>query len=459
MAGEAGGYLVGPRRKVRTASNKGVRTFEAAAMSGSEAHLESFATPLSPPFSWGPSSGPTAIERLTFLLLERRLARVGLSGLEATLSRVGPETVLGPFESDPAIRELVVVRTCQRVLVMAVTQNRAATTRLIKAWGPSGPWEERRDADAIRELFQIAAGLDSPAQGEREIRDQLRAAASHVASRHARPILRTLLDRSTQAAASADGPNAASVADLAVDWLRPRLTGGRSGVLVVGAGKVGRRVAERLAKAAQVTLVYRNRSPDAEWSRRLCVRAMPSEAVSLVLPQVDAVVTAAKSTGLILAVRDLPSDPGVGPRWFVDLGLPRNIEPEVASRPGAELVDLGGLPRGALPAPRLEELRRAVETAASEATQEFCRAAAEPWIAELHRWAEGIRRNELARAAGHAGELSEEARVAVERLSERLVRRLLAGATEELRSLPPGPEADPLRRRVLEILRAPDLGS
>lgn len=428
-------------------------------MSGSGAELR--AASASEPDSRTELVGPRTptIERLTLVSLERSLSRLGVAALEDSLAEVTPERVRREFDSDPQVLEAALLRTCQRVLLLAVTQGRDPTARFAGRWGRTGAWEIREDSEAIHHLHRVSAGLDSVASGEREIREQVRAAASNVLSRAPRPILRTILLGASRGPDRADGPETTSVADLAADWLRPHLSGPCHRVLVVGSGTVGRRVAERLAEVAEVTVIYRHRPPDPRWTVRWNVRALPSSAMVGALAEANAVVTAAKSTGRVLGIADLPRDDRKGPRWFVDLGVPRNIEPEVGLRPGTKLVDLDGLPRGRLPDHRLEAIHRAAEASASEGAVEFARAAVEPWVTELRRRGEEVRRDELARALAYAGPISEGARLAIERLSDRLVRRLLSGPTEELRSLPPGPEADRRRRRVLEILREPDPGS
>ena len=174
------------------------------------------------------------------------------------------------------------------------------------------------------------------------------------------------------------------------------------------------------------------------------------------LAKAYAVVAAAKSVGRIVSDIDLPPDRGTGPRCFVDLGLPRNVDPEVGRRPGVELVDLSGLPPHSFPSQRLDETTRVIDSAAEEGIVTFGSAASEPWVDALRAYAEGIRREEWERALRHTGPISDEAREAFERFSERLLRRLLSGPTAELRSLPPGPEMDGWRRRVLELIREAD---
>ena len=383
---------------------------------------------------------------------------MGVSELERTVADISSESLERWFADDPSLREIGLLRTCQRLVVLALTDGPDADQRLSDRLGSVGRWAQRSDSEAVGHLFRVSAGLDSRAPGEREIRDQVRAAASGIRSRHPQAVLRGLLLHASEAAAALGDRGAGSVADLAVAWLLPRLSSQSARVLVIGAGTVGRRAAERLAGRAQVTILYRQRPPDAAWTAQWNVRACPSTELIETVRAVEAVIAAAKTTGRLLGASDLPPPSPSGPRWFVDLGLPRNIDPQIGRRVGCELVDLDGLPRGQIPSELRSEMERIVDSAARVEARELAGAAAEPWISELRRWAETIRREEWERAMAHAGAVSDSARLAYERLSERLVRRLLSGPTRELRALPPGPELDLWRRRVVELFQGSDTG-
>jgi len=391
------------------------------------------------------------VERLRLVSFERNLWQVGVADLEGSVADVTPERLRAWFADDARIRELAMLRTCQRLVVFAVSPDPTLEHRAERELGRTGPWMARSDAEAVRHLYRIAGGLESRAPGEREVREQVRAATGSVLSRHPRPILRRLFVAAAAGAACLDGAETGSVADLAVEWLRPRIPAANARVLVLGAGTVGRRVAERLAPFARVTVVYRRHPPDEAWRGRTAVAAVPSEEMGPALVRADAVVAAAKTTGRLLGVHDLPVTGG--PRWFVDLGLPRNIDPDIGLRDGTQLIDLDGLPRGRLPASRLAEMTETVDRAAERGIRELAAAAVEPWISELRGWAEEVRREEWERAVHHAGAVEDTARAAFERCSERIVRRLLEGPSRELRRLPTGPEMDLFRRHVLELFR------
>ncbi len=412
------------------------------------------------PVGWNREAPETdPVSRLTLLSLERSLDRVGIEALEGTIATLPPTVVRDWFDGEPDLLEVGTLRTCQRFLLFALLRGSDRVPGFRDRFPGGSDWTVRRDADAVRHLYRVAAGLESRAPGERQIRDQVRAAASNVLGRYPRPVLKELLVRAAAVRVPGRPSEGTSVADLAVAWLRGRIGEGEPRVLVIGVGTVGRRVAERLFGVARVTVLYRHRPPEADWSARWTVRARPSTDLAEMLAEADAVVAAAKTTGRILSRADLPDDPHRGPRWFVDLGVPRNIDPGVVGRPGSEIVDLGRLPRGTLPPEELVERLRDIDAAAEEASADLARVSVEPWADTVRHEGERIRREELARALAHTGPIPEPVRIALDRLSERLVRRLLAGPTAELRALPAGPEADWARRRLVEMLREPPPGT
>lgn len=402
-------------------------------------------------------AAPPLVERLRLVSFERSLWRVGIEDLERSVAELTPERVREWFDADLSVRETVVLRTCQRVLVLAVLGEAEGIARLSERLEGSGPWTERTDGETVRHLYRVTAGLESRAPGEAEIRAQVRATVGGVLTRNSRPVLRRLLGGAVDAAEHLPRTGGGSVADLAVDWLLPRLPRSNANVLVIGNGTAGRRAAERLSSRACVTVAYRHRPPDRDWLERSNVRACPSDVIRAALRSADAVIAAAKSTGRVLGTGDLPTTSG--PRWFVDLGLPRNIDPEVARRPDVVLVDLDTLPRGRLSDSRLLEMSQAVETAAQRGIEELTVVTVEPWVSELRRWAEAIRREEWERALKFAGPVPDATRIAFDRATQRLVRRLLSEPSRALRSLAPGPELDLERRRLLELFGLPDLGT
>ena len=410
--------------------------------------------------SWAlsPAEAPPRDGQLSLVVCERTLSKTRIAELEAAVVFLSPERVRRWFTSEPSVREVGVLRTCQRAVVIALTDHPEAVGEWVGQLGGDGTWDLQYGEGAIHRLHRIAAGLDSRTVGEREIRDQVALAASTVLSRYPRPVVREILLAAANGRRAVDLPEAESVADLAVEWLVHRLPRRDAVVVVIGAGTVGRRVADGLAGKARVTVLYRRHPPAPSWAEQKAIRVRPSEEMARALRSAQAVVAAAKTLGRVLNPTDLPSDPREGPRWFVDLGLPRNIDPEIARRSGSELVDLEGLPSKPWAPEQMEQLNRSVDEAAKVSVALWNRVRAEAWVSELRGWAEQLRREEWERAVAHAGPVSEQARLAFQRGSDRLVRRLLAGPTEELRESRSDATADERRQRLVEMFRDPDAG-
>ncbi|MGI0132884.1 MAG: hypothetical protein ACREDK_07345 [Thermoplasmata archaeon] len=396
-------------------------------------------------------------ERLLLTAWEQELRTSGIQGLERAVEGIHPERLTAWFDADPGLQEVAVLKTCQRLLLLALTEDAEPADRLGDRLASMGVWGASNDRAAIHHLFRVAAGFESIATGEREVRDQVRLAASTVVSRHPRPLLRRVLLEAARAAADVEVAGAHSVADLGADWLRSRLSDRSVPILVIGGGRVARRVVERLRGLADVTMLYHSRPPEPAWAAERRVRSRRFGDLRAVLASSEGVVAAAKASGRLISLEDLPPPGSGGPRWFVDLGMPRNIDPRVGGRPGTELVDLEGLQPSIPRDPAaLSEAQRKLAEAADESAVRFARAAAEPWVRALRNRAEAVRSAEFEQALEFAGPVPDLARAAFHRMSERIVTRLLAGPTEELRGLSPEPDHDPRRQKLLDRFSPPD---
>jgi glutamyl-tRNA reductase len=224
-------------------------------------------------------------------------------------------------------------------------------------------------------------------------------------------------------------------------------------VIVVGAGAVGRQVVECLAGSARVTLVYRARSPRPEFVQATGARTVRFDSLADELARADAVITAIKSGSPCLRRSDLPRD---RPLVLIDLGMPRNIDPEVRTLPNVRLVDLEELHARFASAGSNPEQDAAVASLAEAYLETLRGELWEPWVSAWLRSAEVVRRREVANARRFLGTLTPEQEAAVDRLTHRLLTRLVVPPAQRMRSLPVGPDGDHDRQLVLRLL-GPDL--
>ncbi len=389
---------------------------------------------------------------LVLVDLEFSLATAGLDALEEVTQALTRARVAEWFTRFAATEEAVLLSTCHRVELLILARSLSETERWREILpGRRDAWRRREGRAAVRHLFRVAAGRESLAVGEGEVRHQVRAAGAAVASRHPRPVLRTLLLAAADGAETVDPsvPSSRSIAAIAADRLLGLAGPTRPRVLVVGSGTVGRQVVEAVAPYAKTTIVYHRRPPDDDFLRATGAVAVPLDRMLSELDTADAVVTAAKFGHRGLRAADLPTG---RPMLLVDLGVPRNIDPDVRGRPGVRLIDLEELHALAPRPAQLDGDDERVARLAEECADRLARRLEEPWVDSVRRAAEAVRQAELAEARRFLGPLDTEQELAVERLTRRLVDRLLRGPSERIRALPPGADGDARRRFAARLL-------
>ncbi|MDQ5820946.1 MAG: glutamyl-tRNA reductase [Actinomycetota bacterium] len=295
-----------------------------------------------------------------------------------------------------------------------------------------------RDESAALHLFRVAAGLDSLVPGEGEILGQVRTAYECGATG---PVLDRVFRQALYAgkkvrAQTAIGESPASVSSAAAA-LAEQVFGDLGGrrILVIGAGKVSDLAARNLlSRGAEIAWVA-NRTLDgaAELARRFGGEALPLDQATSELRHADVVVSSTSSPGYVLGRAEV--EPAVTgrkgrPLLFVDLAVPRDIDPEIGGLPDCYLYDIDDLEAVVAEtlAGRRQEGERAEAIVAEEA--ERFRAwrvslAVVPAIASLRARAEEIRSTELAKAEGRLGRLTEGERRAVESVTAQIVNKLL----------------------------------
>jgi glutamyl-tRNA reductase len=392
---------------------------------------------------------------LSLFGLEYSLDTASLDDLETVSRSVTRDRVADWFGIFPGTEEVALLSTCHRVELVLLTRFPDERDRWQDVLpGRRSSWNVREGRGVVHHLFRVAAGRESLALGEAEVREQVRAASNTIESRHPRPVLRELF---TGAARGADAvcpsvPPSCSIASIAAARLLELVGRPCPRVLVVGSGVVGRQVTESLRASARVTIVFHRRPPEDAFLRATGARAARLDGLAGEIAASDAIVTAAKFGNHGLRASDLPRDRRL---VLVDLGVPRNIDPHVRSLPNARLVDLEELHTLSEKFLPVDGNDARVEELADRFSERLGPLLLEPWIDSFRRAAEEVRRSEVANARPFLGALDAQQEAAVERLTRRLIARLLLPPTERIRSLPPGPEGDFQRRFAVHLLNPP----
>ena len=376
--------------------------------------------------------------------------------------------------TDGTVAEAVVLATCNRVEIYADTDAFHAGVDAVSdllARSSGVPLSTLTDhlyvhweGQAVTHLFQVACGLDSMVIGESQILGQLRrayAASRAGAGRTLHELFQSALrvGKRVHAETGIDeaGRSLVSVGlERAVTAVGP--LEGRD-VLVIGAGSMGALAGSTLRRAGVASITVANRT--AANARRLATSlegvGIGLEDLESALVKADVVVSSTGATGVVVPlelVSRAVHDRGGRPVAFLDLALPRDIDPAVRNLPGVTLVDLETLQSvlAATEAGAEVEAARSIvmaEVGGFLAWQRARRVA--PTVAALRSRAAQVAEAELARLDARLPELDEHTRAELAATVRRVVGTLLHTPTVRVKELAEAPAAGSYAEALREL--------
>jgi glutamyl-tRNA reductase len=364
----------------------------------------------------------------------------------------------------PGIREGLILSTCNRIELLATQEafdNSAAQgadaaqslPRFLEEFF-SIPFAtlaphlyEFRERDAVRHLFRVASSLDSMVVGEPQILGQVK--ESYTVAREVGAVSTTLeglLQRAFTVAKRVRseteiGSASVSIASVAVDLAR-KIFGSLNGktVLLVGAGEMSELAARHLIQHGAANLIITNRTQAraerlaAELRRPSCAaEVLPFDELYAQADRADIVITSTGAPQKIFGRshgQHLLQRRRNRPMFFIDIAVPRDVDPRMNEVEGCFVYDIDDLQQVAETnlADRSREAEQAEAIVAKEVEKYQKRLTARdsvPAILALQQNAENIREAELARAAKRLGPLTPEQQAAVEALTRSLTAKLL----------------------------------
>jgi glutamyl-tRNA reductase len=392
---------------------------------------------------------------------------------------------LGRLRDQPNLSEAVLVSTCLRTEVYAVVERFHDGVAEIQEFlaDTSGSSVDalgeyctiRFDDDVTEHLFAVASGLESAVLGESEVLGQVRRAWERAQGEHASgPVLGALFRHAVETGKRVRSETAiargiTSLSHGAVALAAASRPGGLAGarVLVLGAGEMGEGVAVALAGHGVEHLVVANRT--VERAEAVVAALPPGAAESTVsadladlaglLTTADVVLTTVGTShpivdrGMLAAA--VASQGDRGDVIVVDLGVPRNVQPEASTLDGLVLLDMEDL-RAAVAGAiggRQDEVAAASGIVADEV--ERYRAAsrardAAPIVSALRSKVEDARVAELDRLRSKRSDMDEAQWEQVDAVTRSLVAKLLHQPTVTLKEAAGTPRGE----RLVEALRA-----
>jgi glutamyl-tRNA reductase len=373
----------------------------------------------------------------------------------------------------PGIDEGMIISTCNRVEVIANLKNGHVDLRgFLREYFQLDPAEfdkhlyEYREQEAIRHVFRVAASLDSMVVGEPQILGQVKEAyATARAVGTVRAQLDQLLTRAFAVAKRVRtetlvGSSAVSVASVAVE-LAKKIFGNLHGksVYLVGAGKMSELAARHLLAHGCASIFVANRTYDRaiRLANKFDGQAIEFNRLYETCDRGDIIIT---STGAPHAIfrrehgEMFLSRRKNRPMFFIDIAVPRDVDPEVNKLDGIFVYDIDDLQQAvsAHVADRKKEAERAEAIVNSEVERFQARIQTldvVPTIVSLQDHLETIRQAEIDRVRGRLGPMSPEQELAVEALTRGIINKIMHTPISTLKTAARDPEAT----TVIDLVR------
>ena len=358
----------------------------------------------------------------------------------------------------PGVREGLILSTCNRVELLTLQEQGSADPHAtllrfldeyfsVPAATIRPHLYEFRESEAVRHLFRVASSLDSMVVGEPQILGQVK--ESYSVSREVGGVsgsFEKLLQSAFTAAKKVRsetqiGSSSVSIASVAVDLAR-KIFGSLTGkqVLLVGAGKMSELALRHLIQHGSRHIMIANRTlARAEaiaaklHSPGVSTELIPFEDLVAQASRADIVLTSTGSAAQLftrLHGQQFIQRRRGRPMFFIDIAVPRDIDPKMNEVEGCFVYDIDDLQQVAQTnqADRNREAQAAEQIITAEVAryqQRLHSLDAVPAIRQLQAYAEDLRQAELARVSAKLGELTPEQRAAVEAMTRSLTNKFL----------------------------------
>jgi glutamyl-tRNA reductase len=325
-------------------------------------------------------------------------------------------------------------------------------------------------SDALRHVFRVASSLDSMVIGEPQILGQMKTFYNLAQQEKSLGFtLNTVMERAFTVAKRVRtetmiSSNAVSVSSVAVE-LACKIFGKLDGktALIIGSGKMSVLSIRHLQSRGIRLILITNRTFQnaAELAEKIKGRAVPFEDLQNCLAEADIVISSTGSPRFLIKKEDAQRAIALRknrPMFFIDIAVPRDIDPQINQLDNTFLYDIDDLKSVAESnrKEREKEAEKAEEIVLHESEFFWNRLKSYdivPTIREIQNQVELIRQQELERALKQFGTLDPEQRKAIDALTTNLANKILQNSFAELRQLANQPDGVEKIELIKKIFR------
>ncbi len=364
----------------------------------------------------------------------------------------GDQTPLEWLPRLKKIEELFFISTCNRVEFLFTTDSaqegiEELSSRISDEIGqPLSSIQAHiyvyYNLEAVKHVFRVASSLDSMVVGEPQILGQIKEAyRNSVDHRTSSVILNRLLHKSFSVAKrirteTRIGSYAVSISYAAVE-LAKKIFGSleNKAVLLIGAGEMAELAAEHLMNNGVSKIYVANRTLERamELAARFHGSTVPFDQIPENLQSVDIIISSTGASDFVLRHDEIKSRMRARrnrPLFFIDIAVPRDIEPEVGDIDNVYLYDIDSLQ--GLVELNLNERKKEAERAEHIIEEEALKfdnwlktLEVVPTIVALREKAERIRRREVRKTLLQLANNAQNLEESLEVLTKSIINKLL----------------------------------
>ncbi len=345
------------------------------------------------------------------------------------------------------IEEAVILSTCNRTEIYAVISTvHADNVRNFLNDLAGGNVEnylyEYTGESCVRHLFKVASSLDSLILGEGQILSQVKDAYALAKSVGATAtVLNTLFNKAIAVGKlvrteTRIAYNSVSISSAAVDLVEKNLGSLQNlSVLIFGAGKMAQLTAQHLKSRniGKIFVANRHYSRAVEMAEKFNAQAVTWENAFNFADNVDIIITSTGAPHYVVKTwqtQQLMTRRNGREIFFIDIAVPRDVDPDVAKINGVTLYNIDDLESVVeenikFRQEEAKSARKIINEQVAAIMERFKYLKFRPLMADLSQRAEKIRERELKRIANKLPNLSNDERKIVDNMTKMIVRKLL----------------------------------
>ena len=360
----------------------------------------------------------------------------------------------------PDIIEHTILSTCNRVEIYARANCQDSAIKSIKEFicdfhGLSlveleDHFYSYRNKEAVEHLFRVSSSLDSMILGEAQILGQVKDAYSLAKDlRSTGLVLNQLFEKAFSLAKKVReetgiAERSVSISSAAVELAQKIFDDLENRtVMLVGTGEMAELAAKHLISYGVKTVYVTSRTYEraTNLARMLNGSALDFEAFKNELHRADIVITSTSAPNFIIKkemVEKAIQERKNKPIFFIDIAVPRDIEPDVNDLENVYLYDIDDLQ--VVVSANIKEREKEAENAMNFISQEVTKfnnwvgtLDVVPTIVEIRKKAENIRNQEIEKTLKKISHLSEDDKQLLRQMSSSMINKILHKPTIKLK--------------------------